>query len=66
LVANGKRYYSAPAAKEDLLLDLMSPRERALYRQETAPVRQLSLFEEEIPTLSPVERKELSCLAAPM
>ena len=66
LVANGKRYYAAPAAKEDLLLDLMSPRERALYRQETAPVRQLSLFEEEIPTLSPVERKELSCLAAPM
>ena len=66
LVANGKRYYATPAAKEDLLLDLMSPRERALYRQETAPVRQLSLFEEEIPTLSPVERKELSCLAAPM
>ena len=66
LVANGKRYYNAPAAKEDILLDLMSPRERALFREETAPARQLSLFGEETPALSPMERKELSCLAAPM
>ena len=66
LVANGKRCYDAPAAKEDILLDLMSPRERALFREETAPARQLSLFGEETPTLSPMERKELSCLAAPM
>ena len=66
LIANGKRCYDAPAAKEDILLDLMSPRERALFREETAPVRQLSLFGEETPTLSPMERKELSCLAAPM
>ena len=66
LVANGKRCYDAPAAKEDILLDLMSPRERTLFREETAPTRQLSLFGEETPTLSPMERKELSCLAAPM
>ena len=66
LIANGKRCYDAPAAKEDILLDLMSPRERALFREETAPARQLSLFGEETPTLSPMERKELSCLAAPM
>ena len=66
LVANGKRYYDAPTAKEDILLDLMSPRERALFREETAPARQLSLFGEETPALSPMERKELSCLAAPM
>ena len=66
LVANGKRYYDAPAAKEELLLDLMSPRERALFRTETASVRQLSLFGEETPALSPAERKELSCLAAPI
>ena len=66
LVANGKRYYDAPAAKEDILLDLMSPRERALFREETAPAHQLSLFGEETPALSPMERKELSCLAAPM
>ena len=66
LVANGKRCYDAPAAKEDILLDLMSPRERALFREETAPARQLSLFGKETPTLSPMERKELSCLAAPM
>ena len=57
---------SKPATKEDILLDLMSPRERALFREETAPARQLSLFGEETPTLSPMERKELSCLAAPM
>lgn len=66
LIANGKRCYDAPAAKEDILLDLMSPRERALFREETAPARQLSLFGEETPTLSPMERKELSCLAASM
>ena len=66
LVAKGKRYYDAPAAKEELLLDLMSPRERALFRTETASVRQLSLFGEETPALSPAERKELSCLAAPI
>lgn len=66
LIANGKRCYDAPAAKEDILLDLMSPRERTLFREETAPARQLSLFGEETPTLSPMERKELSCLAAPM
>ena len=66
LIANGKCCYDAPAAKEDILLDLMSPRERALFREETAPARQLSLFGEETPTLSPMERKELSCLAAPM
>lgn len=66
LIANGKRCYDAPAAKEDILLDLMSPRERALFREETAPARQFSLFGEETPTLSPMERKELSCLAAPM
>lgn len=66
LVANGKRCFDTPSAKETLLLDLMSPRERALFREETAPVRQLSLFNEETPTLSPMERKELSCLAALM
>ena len=66
LVANGKRNFDAPAAKGNILLDLMSPRERSLFREETAPVRQLSLFEEEIPALTPAERKELSCLAAPI
>jgi len=66
LLANGKRCFDAPADKEEMLLDLMSPRERALFRTETAPIRQLSLFDEEMPTLSPAERKELSCLAAPM
>lgn len=66
LVANGKRYFDAPVTKESLLIDLMSPKERALYRVETAPVRQTSLFDEETPTLSPAERKELSCLAAPI
>ncbi len=66
LLAKGKRYFNAPIAKEEMLLDLMSPRERAMYREETAPVRQLSLFDEETPTLSPAERKELSCLAAPI
>lgn len=66
LVAKGKRYYDAPAAKEEMLLDLMSPRERALFLAENAPVRQLSLFEEEMPTLSPAERNELSCLVTPI
>ncbi|MBR5908355.1 MAG: biotin synthase, partial [Schwartzia sp.] len=66
LLANGKRCFDTPAAKEEMLLDLMSLRERALFRTETAPIRQLSLFDEETPTLSPAERKELSCLAAPM
>ena len=66
LIAKGKRYFDAPAGNETVLLDLMSPRERALYREENAPVRQLSLFDEETPTLSPAERKELSCLAAPL
>ncbi len=66
LLAKGKRFSSDLATREELLLDLMSPRERAFYRAETAPVRQLSLFEEETPTLSPAERKELSCLAAPI
>ena len=66
LLANGKRCFDAPAAKEEMLLDLMSPRERALFRTETASVRQLFLFGEETPTLSPAERKELSCLAAPI
>ena len=66
LVAKGKRYFDAPAAKEEMLLDLMSPRERALFRAENAPVHQLSLFEEETPTLSPAERNELSCLVVPI
>ena len=66
LVAKGNRYFDAHAGNETVLLDLMSPRERALYREENAPVRQLSLFDEETPTLSPAERKELSCLAAPL
>ena len=66
LIANGKRCFDAPAAKGEILLDLMSPRERALFREENAPVRQLSLFDEETPTLSLAERKELSCLAAPL
>ena len=66
LLAKGKRLSSGSTTREEMLLDLMSPRERALYRAEAAPVRQLSLFEEETPTLSPTERKELSCLAAPI
>lgn len=66
LLAKGKRFSSDSTTREEMLLDLMSPRERALYRAETAPVRQLSLFDEETPTLSPTERKELSCLAAPI
>ena len=66
LLAQGKRFSSDLTTREEMLFDLMSPRERALYRAETAPVRQLSLFDEETPTLSPTERKELSCLAAPI
>lgn len=66
LVAKGRRYFDAPAAKEEMLLDLMSPRERALFRAVNAPVHQLSLFEEETPTLSPAERNELSCLVTPI
>ena len=64
LLAKGRRFSSAPAAREELLADLMSPRERALYRAENGPA-QLSLFGAEPLALTPEERRELSCLALP-
>ncbi|MBQ9376971.1 MAG: putative DNA modification/repair radical SAM protein [Schwartzia sp.] len=64
LLAKGRRYSSAPVAREELLADLMSPRERALYRAENGAA-QLSLFDPEPLSLTPAERRELSCLALP-
>lgn len=66
LLCHGRRFPTI-SNRNVVLYDLMSPRERAIYRQMSNDTRQMSLFPTDAaPEPRLAERKELSCLFPPM
>ena len=66
LLCQGRRFPTI-SNRNVVLYDLMSPRERAIYRQMSNDTRQMSLFPTDAaPEPRLAERKELSCLFPPM